>query len=329
MTGKQKAAMLLMNLDTTTASELLRGLPPEDVQAIGLEMAKIDVSGHRDKREEAKIVQDFYNAIRKQTQGFSIKGFLNDVLVGILGKDKAEQIQAQIKKVTEKKDPFLAIRSASTDELVLALKGEHHQTIAVILSELPPKKSQEVLSLLGEDVQLKAVCKMTNLDLLGAEVKQRIASMVGQKLMTFQGETLPEDRQQTLRRLAITLSGLERDLRDRLMEEIRKQDEETCTTIRKLMVTWEDIPSIADRSLQECLRSVESKKLGTALYGADEEIAQKIKANMSERAVAMLEEEISLMQEPLEKEITDAREEVIKPMREANEAGTLRRIKQF
>ena len=329
MTGKQKAAMLLMNLDTATASELLRGLPHEDVQAIGLEIAKIDVSGHRDKREEAKIVQDFYNAIRKQTQGFSIKGFLNDVLVGILGKDKAEQIQAQIKKVTEKKDPFLAIRSASTDELVLALKGEHHQTIAVILSELPPKKSQEVLSLLGEDVRLKAVCKMTNLDLLGGEVKQRIASMVGDKLKTFQGETLPEDRQQTLRRLAITLSGLERDLRDRLLEEIRKQNEETCTTIRKLMITWEDIPSIADRSLQECLRSVESKKLGTALYGADEEIAQKIKANMSERAVAMLEEEISLMQEPLEKEIIDTREEVIKPMREANETGTLRRIKQF
>lgn len=328
MTGKQKAAMLLMNLDTATASELLRGLPPEDVQAIGLELAKIDVSGHRDRREEAKIVQDFYVAIRKQTQGFSIKGFLNDVLVSILGKERAEQIQSQIKKVTEKKDPFVAVRSASTDELVLALKGEHHQTIAVILSELPPKKSQEVLSLLNEDARLKAVCKMTNLDLLGSEVKQRIASMVSEKLKTFQGETLPEDRQQTLRKLAITLSGLERDLRDRLMEEIRKQNEETCKMVRNLMITWEDIPSIADRSLQECLRSVDSKKLGIALFGADEEIVQKIKSNMSERAAAMLEEEVSLMQEPLQKEIIDAREEVVKPMREANEAGTLRRIKQ-
>jgi len=320
--------MLLMNLDTATASELLRGLPPEDVQAIGLELAKIDVSGHRDRREEAKIVQDFYVAIRKQTQGFSIKGFLNDVLVSILGKERAEQIQSQIKKVTEKKDPFVAVRSASTDELVLALKGEHHQTIAVILSELPPKKSQEVLSLLNEDARLKAVCKMTNLDLLGSEVKQRIASMVSEKLKTFQGETLPEDRQQTLRKLAITLSGLERDLRDRLMEEIRKQNEETCKMVRNLMITWEDIPSIADRSLQECLRSVDSKKLGIALFGADEEIVQKIKSNMSERAAAMLEEEVSLMQEPLQKEIIDAREEVVKPMREANEAGTLRRIKQ-
>jgi hypothetical protein len=38
----------------------------------------------------------------------------------------------------------------------------------------------------------------------------------------------------------------------------------------------------------------------------------------------MLDEEASLMQEPLEKEILDAREEVVGPLREANEEGKLR-----
>ncbi len=90
------------------------------------------------------------------------------------------------------------------------------------------------------------------------------------------------------------------------------------------MITWEDILSIADRSLQEALRAVESGKLAVALYGADEEIAQKIRSNISERAVTMLDEEASLMQEPLEKEVLDAREEVVGPLREANEEGKLR-----
>jgi flagellar motor switch protein FliG len=94
------------------------------------------------------------------------------------------------------------------------------------------------------------------------------------------------------------------------------------------MITWEDIPSIADRSLQEALRTVESSKLAVALYGADEEIVQKIRSNISERAAAMLDEEISLMQEPLEKEILDAREEVVNPLRDANESGTLRRVQR-
>jgi flagellar motor switch protein FliG len=81
---------------------------------------------------------------------------------------------------------------------------------------------------------------------------------------------------------------------------------------------------VADRSLQEALRSVDSGKLALALHGADEDIVQKIRSNMSERALAMLDEEISLMQEPLEKEVFQAREDVVKPLREANEQGTLR-----
>jgi len=40
----------------------------------------------------------------------------------------------------------------------------------------------------------------------------------------------------------------------------------------------------------------------------------------------MLDEEASLMQEPLEKEVLDAREEVVRPLREANEEGTLRMV---
>jgi flagellar motor switch protein FliG len=322
--GKQKAAMVLMGLDSATATELLKGLSPEDVQEIGLELAKLDASGLRNSEEQVKVTREFCESLLKQSKGVGIKGFLNEVLVSIVGRDRAEQIKAQIKKATDKRDPFGAIRAASTDELVLVLRGEHQQTIAVVLSELAPRKSQEVLSLLDEQDRLNAVCKLTTLETLGSEVKQRIAIMVAERLKTFKGETLPEGREQTLRRLAIMLGGLEKNLRDQLLAEIRKHDEETCTTIRKLMITWEDIPSIADRSLQESLRGIESGKLAVALYGAEERIIQKIKSNISERAAAMLDEEISLMQEPLEKEILDAREMVIKPLREANEAGILR-----
>jgi flagellar motor switch protein FliG len=63
------------------------------------------------------------------------------------------------------------------------------------------------------------------------------------------------------------------------------------------------------------------------MYGADEEIVQKIRSNISQRAAAAIDEEVALMQEPLEEEILEAREEVVKPLREANEAGTLRRVK--
>jgi flagellar motor switch protein FliG len=142
-----------------------------------------------------------------------MKGFFDEMLVNALGKEKAEQIQSQIKKATLHTEVFASIRSASTDELVLAMEGEHPQTIAVILSELSHKKSQEVLSLLGEKVRLKAVCKMTNPDVLGAGVKQKMASILSERLKGLKGETIavkPGQQNKNLRKLAIMLSGLEK-----------------------------------------------------------------------------------------------------------------------
>jgi len=325
LSGKQKAAMLLMSLDTITAVELLKGLNADEIQEIAIELAKIDASENRDAKEQAKIVREFCNSLqREQNQKFSVRTFLNEMLINVLDKEKAEQIQTEIKKATEHKDLFLDIRLASTDELVLALDGEHPQTIAVVLSELAPKKSQEVLSLLNEEVRLKVVCKMTNPELMSSGVKQRMVSTITQRLKSFKGETLVERPEQTLRKLALVLSGLEKDMRDPMLAEIAKNDEEAAAMVRRLMITWEDITSVADRSLQEALRSVDSSKLALALYGADEEIAQKIRSNISERALSMLDEEISLMQEPLEKEVLEAREEVVRPLRDANEQGTLR-----
>jgi flagellar motor switch protein FliG len=324
MTGKQKAAMLLVSLDAGTATELLKGLPPEDVKEITMELVHLDRSGGQDAKEEIKVTQEFCDSLQKQTQRFNIRGFLNEMLVKIIGREKAEEIKSEIRRVTERRDSFEAIRAASRDELVLALSGEHPQSIAVVLSELDAKKSQEVLSLLDEESQRKAVCKMTSLDQLRSGVKERVASMVTERLKFVKGETLAEGPEQTLRKLALLLGGLKKDLRDRLVDEVRNRDEEMGRMVRNLMVTWEDIGDIADRSLQEALRSVESSKLAIALYGADESIAQKIRANISERAVEMLNEEISLMQEPLEREILEAREEIVEPLRQANEQGTLR-----
>ena len=325
LTGKQKAAMLLMSLDAATATELLKGLRAEDVQEIAMELARIDSSQQDDAKEQTKVIHEFCASLQqKHARKFSIKTFLNETLVTILDEDKAKQILAQVKKVSAGQDLFGDIRIANTDELVLALEGEHPQTIAVILSELEPKKSQAVLSRLSEEARLKAVCRMINPELVGSGVKQRMAFTVSERLKDLKGETLSERPEQTLRKLAVVLSGLEKDLRDQMLDEISKHDEETSTMVRRLMITWEDIPTISDRSMQEALRTVEPSKLAVAIYGASEAIVEKIRSNISERAAASLDEEISLMQDPLDKEVLDAREEVVSPLRDANEQGTLR-----
>lgn len=329
LNGKRKAAALLMNLDSTSAAELLKGLPVEQVEKIAFELAQLEASDQQEAKSQEKVVAEFFQGLQQmQNRKFNVAAFLNDSLSNIVGQAKAEEILSRIKTQSKRTDPFIPIRSATNDELTLALHNEHPQTIAVVLSELLPERSQQVLALLDDTKRLQAVRRMTSLEAIGPEIKQRIASVVTERLKSYQGHTLPEKREQTLRKLALILSGVEKEMRDALLEEIEKHDEETCKMIRTLMVTWEDIPTIADRSLQEALRAVDVPKLAVALFGADEEIAQKIRSNISERATARLDEEASLMQEPLPKEVMAAREEVVKPLREANEEGTLRFVQR-
>ena len=48
------------------------------------------------------------------------------------------------------------------------------------------------------------------------------------------------------------------------------------TLVRSLMVTWEDIVKIEDRSLQQALRSVEPAVLAKAPDGAEPNVRDKI-----------------------------------------------------
>jgi len=328
--GKHKAAILLMNLDSATAGELLRGLTPEEIEELAVEMAQINASGRRNKKDESRIVREFCGGLQKGdgSQRFSLNSFLNDTLVDVLGEEKAKEIESQV-NWTGTQDIFKAVRSADADELALVLKEEHPQMAAVILSELDPKKVQSILVLFDKEFCCKVVWKMAKPIALANRVKQQMVALVSKKLESFKGETnVVQEPKTILRELAIVLSDVERGLRGEILEDIKERDKETADMISNLMVTWEDLLSIADRSLQEALRSVETQKLAIAMHGADEEIIQKIMSNLSKRAAVALDEEKALMQEPMEDEITNAREEIVGPLRQANEEGKLRRVKE-
>lgn len=326
LTGKQKAALLLMGLDASTAAELLKSIGAEQAQEVAFELAYLDTQPCIEVGEESReTVQAFYDAL-KAGKGFHLKTFLKKVLEQSMGKEKAEEFQSYIKKAEKKRDPFVAVRLATVDELVFALENEDPRIVAIVLSELAPRKAREILEVLDEELRTNTVCRMTRLKEVGPEVRRQVACMVTDRLKAFERETLPEREEQALRRLALLLSGLRGELRDQLLDAVNKRDNKMFTTLRSLMLTWEDIPSVASRSLQEVLRTVDVPKLALALHGAAEEIIAKIRSNISERAAANLDEEISLMQEPQQEDVFEAREEILTPLREANEKGTLRLV---
>jgi len=327
LTGKQKAAMLLMSLDIATATEMLKGFDQKVVQELAVELAYLDASGLGSSKQSTEIARQFCNSLQNGPT-FHLQSFLKEMLKSTVGDEKATHIQMQIQDLLKQRDPFITIRSADLQTLASVLENEHPQAVAVVLSEIPPKTSSEILGLLGEGMRLSAISRMASPPLADhTEAKARIAQMISKRLESMaanQKSTGVQARpEQSLRKVAVILRNLGTELRDGLLGAIQEKDNQIGEQVKDLMIVWEDILQVADRSLQEALRGIDERSLALALHKTDEAIIKKIKSNISERAAAMIDEETSLMSAPKKQDIKQAREKIISALREKNSKGEL------
>lgn len=311
--------MLLMSLDAATAAELLKGVNPELVQELAMELAYLDAAGYQSDEQGAQIARQFCNSLQADEE-FHLKGFLKTMLKNTVGNEKAELIQTKIRDLGQERDPFIRIRFIDSQKIASVLEKEHPRAAAVVLSELPAKKSSDVLDFFGESIRLSAVRRMATCENMTAEAKAQIAKTVCKRLeaVTADGasEALPTRLERSLRKTALIFQNMGKELRDRLIGTKEGKDDKAGETKPNSMIVWENIPQVADRLLQKTLRGVNAKKLALALVEADYRLVQKITSNISERAAAALNEQASHLSTARKKDVEEAREKIVQVLRE-------------
>jgi flagellar motor switch protein FliG len=319
LTGKQKAAMLLMSLDAVTATELLKGVNPELVQELAMELAYLDAAGYRSGKQSTQIARQFCNSLQPD-EGFHLKSFLKEMLTSTVGDEKTEQIQTQIQDLAQESDPFTRIRFLDSQMIASVLEKEHPRTAAVVLSELPAKKSSDVLDHFGESIRFTTIRRMNTCDNMTKEAKAQIAETVCRRLDAVAAdgasEALSARIERSLRKMALILRNIGKKFRDGLFGAKRRKDDKAVETGHDSMTVWEDIPQVADRLLQKALEGVDAKKLALALVGADFALVQKITSNVSETVAAALNEQASHLSDAPKEDVEEAREEIARILRE-------------
>jgi flagellar motor switch protein FliG len=91
------------------------------------------------------------------------------------------------------------------------------------------------------------------------------------------------------------LNQMDRTLESELLGKLEESDPELAEKIRQLMFTFEDLIQLDDKSVQVLLKEVSSDEISVALKGASDAMKDKIFSNMSERAAAMLKEDLEAM----------------------------------
>jgi flagellar motor switch protein FliG len=344
LTGRQKAAMLLMTLDATTAAELLKGADPKVVEALAVELSYMEAAGLSNPQQTDAVTMEFFNAISQDSSkqsGSDLQSFVQEMLKNTVGQERAKQFQTGLGALLRRRDPLLPIRKADQGLLASILEKEHPQAVAVILAELEPKRCAALLSRLSEGVRISAVSRMTGVENVSPEARHRIGEMIAGKIeqaitaktvgmvpqagAATPAAAMPEEGQgpSSLRKVAVVVRTLDREVRDNIMSAIGKKDKAAAEAINSLMILWEDVSLIGDRSMQEGLRGLDERTLAMALYEAEEKVVHKVKSNISERAAVVIDEEASLMQKPKKKEVEEAQEKVLRRLRELQVNGDL------
>ncbi len=290
LTGKQKAAVLLMSLDVDVASKIFKELDMKEVEQIAVEITNLkDVPG----QVVEEVIEEFYQLMT--AQNYVIEGGLDYAQVLLektYGMEQARDIVEKIRVLTTVRG-FNILKKADPSQLANFLSKEHPQTIALILSHLPADQSAEVLSEFPEDLRNETVLRIAKLGKISPALLSQIEHVVDQIAESTLSQNLASAGGAQL--VANILNKSNTSTAKAVQEYLEEKDYNLAQEIKRLMFLFEDIITIDDRSIQRILREVDKRDLALALKITDDKIKEKIFKNMSERAAAVVKEELEFM----------------------------------
>ncbi len=119
------------------------------------------------------------------------------------------------------------------------------------------------------------------------------------------------------------LNQVDRSTERTILDSLDEQNAELAEEVRRMMFLFEDIVTLDDRSIQQVLREVDMKDLAVALKGAAGEVKSRIFGNMSDRAAAILREDLEFMGPVRMREVEEAQQQVVAIIRRLEEAGRI------
>jgi flagellar motor switch protein FliG len=290
MNGLRKSAIVLLSLDKPLAAEVMSQLRKEEVEALTLEIAKLQ---EVTKEEQDTAIDEFYNLGMARTEiergGFD---YAQALLEQSLGKEKAQQILDVVKQ-SMSSVPFGFLHKAGADNLLTYISEEHPQTIALILSHLPPSMAAEVLAGLNATKQLEVVRRVANMEQTSPEVIRDVERSLEVRMSSAFNQQL--EKAGGVQAVAEILNVADRMTNKGILENLGQDDPELVDQIKRLMFTFDDLMKLDDKSIQSLLKEVENSQWAMALKGASEELRTKILGNLSQRAAAILTEEMEYL----------------------------------
>ena len=318
LSGIEKSAILMLSLTPQDAAQIFRNLEPKQVQKLGMKMASLEDSN---QVKVSGVHRAFIQDIQKFSNiGLDSEDFVRNSLIEALGEDKAGNLVDQIILGSGSKG-LDSLKWMDARQVASIIQNEHPQIQTIVLSYLDPEQSAEIITQFPEKIRLDLMMRIAGLEEVQPAALQELNEIMEKQ---FAGQAGAQAAKMGGTKAAADIMNyLETGIEGPLMDSLRETDEDMSQQIQDLMFVFDNLSEVDDRGIQTLLREVAPDQLQLALKGAEEQLKEKILANMSKRAAEMLVDDLEAMGPIRISEVESAQKEILATARRLSDAGEL------
>jgi flagellar motor switch protein FliG len=316
MNGAEKAAYLLLCLGEETTTAVFKELSNDEIRLIsnfmrGVEHVPADL---------ARQAVDHYRKTQEEYAGLFVDGkdFVNNALISTGDNDRAESILEDLNSDIDGK-PLETISMMDPRMVAGLVQNEHPQTISLILSTQKAEHTGRILMYFPEDLRAEVVYRIARIEKVSPDIIHQIEDALQREIGGF----VKNEQQHVggMDKVVEILTRMEKRVEQNILTGIEQMDHEIAEKIRNLLFTFDDIHVIDNIAMQKILREVKNETLTLALKTASEIVKDKIFQNISERAAAIIKEDLEALGPVKLSDVEQAQRSIVKIALRLEEEG--------
>lgn len=313
-----KAAAVMIALGADEAAQVYKFLREDEVEKLSLEIAKLDRMSPEGMQE---IVDDFYGLC--VTQKVIAEGgiaYARDILEKAFGPQQAQSYLSRVSKSLRTK-AFDFIRKTDYKNLLMMLRSEHPQTIALVLSYARSDQASQVMAELPKNLQIEVIERIANLQSVQPDIIAIVEGVLEKQFANIISVDMTEVG--GVPYIADIMNHVDRNTEKYIFDELNNNNPELSEEIRKLMFVFEDIVNLDNLAIQRFIREVDSRDLAVALKASADDVRNAIFGNMSKRMQETIQSDIQYLHNVRMRDVEEAQQRIVATIRQLEEMGEI------
>ena len=319
LTGAERAAIFLLGVGEEAATLVMRHMNPKEVQKVGEAMATI--SKLTNDQVESVLSEFHLDVSEINPLGLEAPAFTRRVMTSALGEGKASTILSQVLDKPAEQQGVDALQWMAPQAIAEVLEEEHPHMSATVMTQLYDDQAAKVLQLLPESLRKDVILRIARMEELDPKAMEELDRVLESQLGKLQ--RTPPKKVMGTDNLAAILNSTDSVLEQEMLDALSAADEALGDEVKEKMFVFDNLMALDDRGLQRLIRDVPQENLLTALKGVDPQTAERFFQNMSERASAILREDLEASGPIKISEVEAAQKEIVRTAKKLADEGEL------